>query len=85
VLPGTSSTQTIVVLEQACPDSDKTNCANSRGALFNISASTTWKQIDGGFFTLGVENALGYTDIGEFGHDSGKLAESPAHMKHHPY
>lgn len=73
VLPGTSSTQTIVVLEQGCRNLDVADCPNSRGSLFNVTASTTWKQIQSGLFMLGVENALGYTDIGKFGHDTGKV------------
>lgn len=69
ILPGTSSTQTLVVLPEGCQIINVTDCANSRGDLFNTTASKTWKEI--GLFSLGFENALGFTDNGEFGHDSG--------------
>ncbi|TFA99716.1 hypothetical protein CCMA1212_008467 [Trichoderma ghanense] len=68
VLPGTSSTQTVVVLPEGCQIINVTDCANSRGGLFNTSASKTWDEI--GLFGLGIENSLGYTDNGEFGHDT---------------
>ncbi|QYS95519.1 Peptidase A1 domain-containing protein [Trichoderma simmonsii] len=68
ILPGTSSTQTLVVLPEGCQIINVTDCANSRGDLFNTTASKTWKEI--GLFSLGFENALGFTDNGEFGHDS---------------
>lgn len=69
ILPGTSSTQTLVVLPEGCQIINVTDCANSRGDLFNTTASSTWKEI--GLFSLGFENALGFTDNGEFGHDTG--------------
>ncbi|UKZ50324.1 hypothetical protein TrVGV298_004582 [Trichoderma virens] len=68
ILPGTSSTQTLVVLPEGCQIINVTNCANSRGNLFNTTASKTWKEI--GLFRLGFENSLGFTDNGEFGHDT---------------
>lgn len=69
ILPGTSSTQTLVVLPEGCQIINVTDCANSRGNLFNTTASKTWKEI--GLFSLGFENSLGFTDNGEFGHDTG--------------
>ncbi|KAL7928368.1 acid protease [Trichoderma chlorosporum] len=68
ILPGTSSTQTLVVLPEGCQIINVTNCANSRGNLFNTTASKTWKEI--GLFNLGFEDSLGFTDNGEFGHDT---------------
>ncbi|KAM0254394.1 hypothetical protein ACHAQJ_006863 [Trichoderma viride] len=68
ILPGTSSTQTLVVLPQGCQIINITNCANSRGELFNTTASKTWKDI--GPFNLGFEDVLGFTDNGEFGYDT---------------
>ncbi|KAH6605556.1 acid protease [Trichoderma cornu-damae] len=68
ILPGTSSTQTLVVLPEGCQIINVTNCADSRGNLFNTTASKTWKEI--GLFNLGFENALGFTDNGEYGYDT---------------
>ncbi|EGR47485.1 uncharacterized protein TRIREDRAFT_108686 [Trichoderma reesei QM6a] len=68
VLPGTSSTQTVVVLPEGCQIIKVTDCANSRGGLFNTTASKTWDDI--GLYGLGIENSLGYSDNGEFGHDT---------------
>ncbi|KAH0494794.1 hypothetical protein TgHK011_008383 [Trichoderma gracile] len=68
VLPGTSSTQTVVVLPEGCQIINVTDCSKSRGGLFNTTASSTWDEI--GLFGLGIENSLGYTDNGEFGHDT---------------
>ncbi|KAL7792571.1 aspartic peptidase domain-containing protein [Trichoderma ceciliae] len=68
ILPGTSSTQTLVVLPEGCQIINVTNCASSRGNLFNTTASKTWKEI--GLFSLGFENSLGFTDNGEYGYDT---------------
>ncbi|KAM0465913.1 hypothetical protein ACHAPV_000861 [Trichoderma viride] len=68
ILPGTSSTQTLVVLQEGCQIIKVNDCANSRGELFNTTASHTWKEI--GLFELGFENSLGFTDNGEFGYDT---------------
>ncbi|KAM0470888.1 hypothetical protein ACHAPX_009641 [Trichoderma viride] len=68
LLPGTSSTQTLVVLPEGCQIIKVNDCANSRGDLFNTTASHTWKDI--GLFELGFENSLGFTDNGDFGHDT---------------
>ena len=52
--------------------SDSPNCPQSRGALFDINASTSWQ--DKGIFALGVEvNLPDYTtgfDNGHYGIDS---------------
>jgi len=68
-LPGTSSTSTLVVLPEGCRSGQPSNCANARGGIFNISASSTWSNI--GIYELGFENNLGYTDAGQFGFDTG--------------
>jgi hypothetical protein len=70
VFPGTSSTETIVVLPEGCSSGQPADCANSRGGIFNLTSSSTWKSI--GIYELGFENSLGYTDNGEFGFDSGE-------------
>lgn len=69
VLPGTSSTATLVVLPLGCSILTVDNCADLRGGLYNTSASSTWSPI--GNFTLGFEDSLGYTDVGEFGYETG--------------
>lgn len=68
ILPGTSSTQTLVVIQEGCQIIKVNDCANSRGEIFNTTASHTWKEI--GLFELGFENSLGFTDRGEFGYDT---------------
>ncbi|KAH8705733.1 aspartic peptidase domain-containing protein [Talaromyces proteolyticus] len=68
VLPGTSSTSTLVVLPLGCSSSAPYNCADLRGGLFNTSTSTTWSQI--GDYNLGFEASLGHNDAGEFGYDT---------------
>ncbi|PTB43910.1 uncharacterized protein TrAFT101_002475 [Trichoderma asperellum] len=68
ILPGTSSTQTLVVLPEGCQIIKVDDCADSRGKLFNTTASSTWKEI--GLYNLGFENVLGFTDNGEFGYDT---------------
>lgn len=69
ILPGTSSTQTLVVIEEGCQIIKVNDCADSRGEIFNTTASHTWKEI--GLFELHFENSLGFTDNGEFGYDTG--------------
>ncbi|RFU78261.1 acid protease [Trichoderma arundinaceum] len=68
ILPGTSSTQTLVVLPEGCQIIKVADCANSRGNLFNKTASKTWNEI--GLFNLGFENALGFKDNGDYGYDT---------------
>jgi hypothetical protein len=79
VFPGTSSTSTLVVLPEGCPSGGPSDCANARGGIFNISASTTWNNI--GIFALGFENNLGFTDAGQFGYDTGRLLCSTVSLK----
>lgn len=69
VLPGTSSTSTLVVLPLGCSSSAPYNCASLRGGLFNTSASSTWDVI--GDYNLGFEASLGYEDAGKFAYDTG--------------
>ncbi|KAJ6439346.1 Acid protease [Purpureocillium lavendulum] len=66
-LPGTSSTLTTVVLPEGCQGQPK-ECAENRGGAFNKTASSTWDEI--GLFGLGFEKGLGYSDNGDFGHDT---------------
>jgi hypothetical protein len=72
--PGTSSTQTIVVLPEGCQSGQPANCAYKRGGIFNLNASSTWQNI--GIYGLGFENSLGYIDNGEYGFDTGVVALS---------
>jgi hypothetical protein len=76
IFPGTSSTQTLVVIPVGCEIIKVSDCANSRGGLYNSSASKTWKDI--GPFELGFENSLGYSDNGEFGYDTGMVKFCPS-------
>jgi hypothetical protein len=64
-----------VVLPQGCEVISVTDCANSRGELFNTTASKTWKDL--GPFSLGFEDALGFSDNGEFGYETGMANSSP--------
>jgi hypothetical protein len=74
VLVSTNSPETLVVLPIGCtsaainpvPD----GCANSRGGLFNLNASSTWE--DQGLFGInqdgiGFEANLGYSQHAEYG------------------
>lgn len=58
-----------MVLPEGCQIIKVDDCADSRGKLFNTTASSTWKEI--GLYNLGFENVLGFTDNGEFGYDTG--------------
>jgi hypothetical protein len=78
-LISTASQQTWAVFEKACmvnqtdPDNgsrlvlDRT-CYEDRGRTFNMSTSTTWKNI--GFFQLWLEKNLGLWGNGKYGYDT---------------
>ncbi|KAL8822800.1 MAG: hypothetical protein Q9191_006468 [Dirinaria sp. TL-2023a] len=71
VLASTTVPETWIVSNQGCLTTDPTNCADSRGNIFNVNASSTWQ--DHGYFALGVEMNLPYTsnyDDGEYGFDT---------------
>ena len=57
--------------EGGCSESDPSTCAQTRGGLFNINASTTWR--DQGIYGLGLEpniqDYLDEYDTGDFGFD----------------
>lgn len=55
-----------------CLKADPSTCAQSRGALFNLNASTTWQ--DQGIYAVGLETNLpdyvGNYDNGDYGLDT---------------
>ena len=55
-----------------CLSTDPSTCAQSRGALFNLNASSTWK--DQGIFGVGLEvnlpDYVGNYDNGDYGLDT---------------
>lgn len=74
VIVSTNSPQTFVVLPQGCEtiaiDPLPSNCANSRGGLFNPNTSTSWQ--DQGLFGInsdgiGFEANLGYVQNADYG------------------
>lgn len=61
--------QTWVVLPEGCSAAaDKSSCADSRGWLFNQSASSTFDRI--GIFDLWIEKNLGYNGNAIYGYDT---------------
>lgn len=77
VLVSTASPESMVVLsEYGCSDSvfanAPSNCASSRGDLFNLNKSSSWNEL--GIFNInnngvGLEANLGYSQRSEFGTD----------------
>ena len=63
-----TSYQTWVVLPEGCPNSNDTTCAETRGWLFNQSASTTFDEI--GIYDLWIERNLGYGGNAIYGYDT---------------
>lgn len=73
MLISTASEATWVVLPQGCPPGThgiepSLTCSDSRGELFDISASKTWSVL--GNYSLGIEANLGYSDPGSYGLDT---------------
>ncbi|KAH8651561.1 aspartic peptidase domain-containing protein [Tricladium varicosporioides] len=65
VMVNTVSSETWVVGPGGC--SGNTICTTARGAVFDLSQSSTYK--DQGFFSLGVDNRLGGTGYARYGLD----------------
>ncbi|KAF2873635.1 aspartic peptidase domain-containing protein [Massariosphaeria phaeospora] len=68
VLPSTASTSTWVVYDQGCPADAPSNCAESRGGIFNPDKSLTW--VPNSIFEIGVKTNLDFEVFGDFGFDS---------------
>jgi Eukaryotic aspartyl protease len=72
VLISTTSQQTWAVHPVGCsadlPGLSKADCVNSRGGLYNSSASSTYER--NGIYDLYIENNLNYTGNAEFGYDT---------------
>ena len=76
VLVSTAVGETWAVLDNktqgGCLTKDPSNCADMRGGLFNVNASSTWT--DKGIYALGVELNLpdydGVYDNGDYGFDA---------------
>lgn len=77
VLVSTASPETLVVVDGGCSTAAFTTvppgCAASRGALFNMSASSTWDNV--GLYGInqngvGLEANLGYSQKAQFGFES---------------
>lgn len=50
--------------------SDHESCSNSRGWLFNTSASSSWNDTGAGTYTLHIEQNLGYYGNADYGFDT---------------
>ncbi len=73
VFPSTAGYQTWVVQPAGCPSSTDFNaCSESRGWLFDPTASSSWRRK--GIFELWIEKNLGYSGNAEYGYDVVKLA-----------
>ncbi|KAL8946938.1 MAG: hypothetical protein Q9222_006731 [Ikaeria aurantiellina] len=68
VLVSTTCPQPWAIDPLGCTAGDPSNCAASRGGLFNKNHSTSWQ--DQGLYELDQELNLGYTGNGDFGLDS---------------
>ena len=74
-LVSTASYQTWVVLPQGCDGAaSETECAQSRGGIFNNNSSSSWNQI--GIYTFGVESNLDYYGNAIYGHDTVIIEEN---------
>ncbi|KAH7363823.1 aspartic peptidase domain-containing protein [Rhexocercosporidium sp. MPI-PUGE-AT-0058] len=73
VLLSTASNQPLVVLPQGCYSDDTSDCANSRGGLFQTNSSSTWTQNNvtaEGVFSLAIENNVGLSGEASYGTDT---------------
>ena len=86
VLASTQVPETWVVLTAGCIPEDPSNCNDTRGGLFDASASNTWQDII--ITTLNAELNLGYnnnSDAGDYGYDTlalGSSATGGVSLKH---
>ncbi|KAH7417566.1 aspartic peptidase domain-containing protein [Cadophora sp. MPI-SDFR-AT-0126] len=73
VLLSTASNQPLVVLPEGCSFDDPSDCANSRGGLFQRNSSSTWTQNNvttGGVFALSLGNNTGLSGDATYGTDT---------------
>ena len=79
VFASTQVPETWVVLTQGCTTQDPSNCSDTRGGTFDMSASTTWS--DKGVTALNAESSFGYSgnsDNGDYGLDTLAFGSSGA-------
>ncbi|KAL8702642.1 MAG: hypothetical protein Q9201_004189 [Fulgogasparrea decipioides] len=74
VFISTAGYQTLAVAPQGCVSSDQA-CTQSRGGIFNPNQSTSWtpntlSPNKTNIFTLGLEENLGYSGVGQYGFDT---------------
>lgn len=74
MLISTASQQTWVILPQGCLLTDPT-CRDARGRVFNYNTSSTWTQLDGGYFEISIEGNLNLGNVNLsanafYGHDT---------------
>ncbi|KAK6501382.1 hypothetical protein TWF481_009222 [Arthrobotrys musiformis] len=65
VLPATNWQETWVVSAESCLGRSAEDCADLRGATFNVNTSSTWN--DQGLFNTDLAKDLGYNAIGNYG------------------
>ncbi|KAK0100318.1 hypothetical protein ONS96_007598 [Cadophora gregata f. sp. sojae] len=73
VLLSTASNQPLVVLPDGCSLGDPSDCANSRGGIYQTNFSSTWTPNNftaGGVFHLAVENSIGLSVDVAYGSDT---------------
>ena len=68
VFVSTTGAQATVIAPAGCNSTDPDNCAQLRGGLWNVSASSTWEEL--GLRNLVDETNLGYTGNGSYGYDT---------------
>lgn len=70
VLPSTSGSSIWIVVEEGCNvETDPKDCQESRGGVFDITASSTWVQKGIYELPLQAEEIWGYSGNGQFGFD----------------
>ena len=69
LLPSTTGNAIWPVMPEGCPPTSSSDCASSRGGIFNPANSSSWSSL--GIFSLGLTNEkfLGYKANGSFGYD----------------
>ncbi|PVH78834.1 acid protease [Cadophora sp. DSE1049] len=73
VLLSTANNQPLVVLPEGCSSDDPSDCANSRGGLFQSNSSSTWTQNNvtaGGVFSLALGSSIGLSGDTTYGNDT---------------
>jgi hypothetical protein len=69
LLPSITGNSIWTVWTYACAQSDSSDCSSLRGNLFNISASSTWKDEGNYSLPLNPEHYLPYTGVTAVGFD----------------